>query len=525
MKKQNWILALLLTLALCLGLLAGCAKKADETEKPQDGTPTQTPDAPDESDEQGEPEELKEIVFYYVTANTIETDAVQAVSEAVNEISEREIGVHVDLHPTALGNYVQTVTMAISGGEQVDICSVYCVAPVDFSTMYAAGQLMDIKPLLEEYGQPLLETVGDYIDAYALDGGIYGVPVLRDYAASNYFVMRTDILNELGMLEQAQNATKFSDIEAIYDAVLEGTDLYPIGGQQIVLWYRHTGLGYTQDDWSVADRYDSVGDGLYVLHTDDNGTITNVFESDAFKWTMEKTNEWYENGYIWPDTALNSEHVDTIMKQGILFSSFQMSEIGVEGAKLNSTGYEVTCLNVGNAYISTSAVVKFGCGVPVVAKEPEAAVKFLNLAYNSPEVMTLLDWGIEGRDYYINDAGEAAYPDGNAEVPYHENDYMFGNYFLVVPWEGNGSDFRERAKEDLAVAPISHFLGFMLNASELTNEVAAITAVEDEFVPALTTGSYTDELYQSFLDKLSSAGVDTYIESAQTQLNAYLAAK
>lgn len=39
------------------------------------------------------------------------------------------------------------------------------------------------------------------------------------------------------------------------------------------------------------------------------------------------------------------------------------------------------------------------------------------------------------------------------------------------------------------------------------------------------TGLYTEENYNAFLSKLESAGIGEYIDAAQTQLDAWLAAK
>lgn len=50
---------------------------------------------------------------------------------------------------------------------------------------------------------------------------------------------------------------------------------------------------------------------------------------------------------------------------------------------------------------------------------PEAAMKFLNLTYTDADVINLLIYGIEGRDYVKNDDGTVSYPEEKILQPYH----------------------------------------------------------------------------------------------------------
>ena len=78
---------------------------------------------------------------------------------------------------------------------------------------------MDISGLLEEYGQDVLSTVGSLIESTTVDGSIYAVPTYRTLVTRAYIVMRTDVLEDLGLLEKAQNMTSFTEYEEILAAV------------------------------------------------------------------------------------------------------------------------------------------------------------------------------------------------------------------------------------------------------------------------------------------------------------------
>ena len=93
----------------------------------------------------------------------------------------------------------------------------------------------------------------------------------------------------------------------------------------------------------------------------------------------------------------------------------------------------VTCVELSKRFMATRNGTQFTWVVPTTAKEAEAAVAFMSLLYTSPEINNLLAWGVEGRDYIIEN-GVARYPGDTADVPYHSADFIIGNQFLVTPW-------------------------------------------------------------------------------------------
>ena len=74
-------------------------------------------------------------------------------------------------------------------------------------------------------------------------------------------------------------------------------------------------------------------------------------------------------------------------------------------------------------------------------------------------------------------------------------------------------------------AEVSPYLGFAVDTTELDNEIAAITAVNDQYTYNLGSGLYTDEMYADYLAKLESAGLQAYLDAFQTQLDAWVAAR
>ena len=165
--------------------------------------------------------------------------------------------------------------------------------------------------------------------------------------------------------------------------------------------------------------------------------------------------------------------------------------------------------------------------VPVTSKEPEAAVKFLNLMYTDKEVVDLLNYGIEGSDYVVKDDGTYGYPKGydSTNVGYHiDMTWLFGNQYLAGVWEGDDPESREISKEINAEASKSATFGFSADVSEFGTQIAAITSAVNEYAGTLQNGlaQDVDATLEEFLQKLNAAGIDQVADGVQAQLDAWI---
>lgn len=106
---------------------------------------------------------------------------------------------------------------------------------------------------------------------------------------------------------------------------------------------------------------------------------------------------------------------------------------------------------------------------------------------------------------------------------YHVADFMFGNQFLALPWDGQPADFRQVAKAEMDGAKESKYLGFSCDTSGIQNELTSISNVISEYGPSLESGIAPAGDYEKFIDKLNSSGADTIVAEYQKQLDAWLA--
>ena len=500
MKTWKAILALLLVAALMLTLFAACGT----SEEPSDNS-----GAPIIEDD--ETTEIKMILFDF---NSSGIDHADRITEAVNALTVPEINVSADITFMSMGDFVSKVQMTIAGGEQVDLLSA-CTAN-NASTLYQAGMLMEVGELLETYAPEALNVVGDYITCYTYDGGVYGLPTYRNLLTCRWIIMNQDVLDELGLTEKADSMTTWSEFEEILQAVKDNkTDagMYPIISNTGTVWQ---GALFSSDTLNT-EAYDTLGDNVYSVYTDQDGTVSLLPGQDSWVYANELAASWNEKGYIYPDSIYNvTLSGNDLMNQGVTFSLICSSEFGVE----KSTNYSVPIYakQISEPLLSTSSLTTWGMGVPVTAEEPEAACKFLNMLYTNADLMNVLVNGQQDVDYELVD-GQVSY----IENGYRGGNFVFGNNLLLTPSLGQGADFNEVVAEQMKTMQSSAYLGFTIDTSELELPISQISAVNDQYRTSLCGGEYNEATYNEYIEKLETAGVQEYLDAVQTQLDAWLA--
>ncbi len=442
------------------------------------------------------------------------------VVKKLNEYTRDKIGVVIsDITWGGLGDYGTALGLALASGEPYDVIMSFNNGSTGISSLYSNGQVMDITELLAEYGQPTLEMMSDYIGAFSIGGRIYGVPTYRNYASKGYIIMREDILNELGLMEKAENMTTWSELEEILTEVKEKTELRPFGSAYIQQTI------YPSDSMEDVIRFDNLGDNYVVLYSDSDGNVSSLLENADYRAMQDRVRGWYNKDLIYKDLLTSTDTADTFLQNSSIFGYMVHSELGVEAAKEQTTGKDLYCKELHNIMLNTNTPQMCGLCVPSVSDEPEAAVKWIDALYNSPEMMNLLVWGVEGQDYVVED-GMARYPDGVTAdtVGFHEFDFLYGNNFLALPWQGTSADMRELALQETQNAPVSPFMGFVADLSEMSNTLASLSATKTEYYNRILYGAYTDEEWDEYVAKLKTSGLDEYLDAFRTQLGEWLEA-
>ena len=547
--KKTKILALALVLALCLSVLAGCGSteqsaasggassgsasgETSGTAPAASGSGAQpaaeTGDAGAGVDDEEEEEDMEEIKITWLTLGPMSAEQTDPVVDAINAITEREINTHVEMEFYDAGTYATRVPMMIQANEKLDLIMYTPIPGSGFQSFKAQGQLLDISGYLDEYGQDVKSILGPLLQGTSsADGGVYGVCCNRILGSYLAIVMRTDVLEELGLLEKAQNMTTWTEYEEILKEVVANTDYAGMGNtdtngtvMSIVPYF--TG----EDAFADCKGFDTLGETTHLVYVDEaTNQVGSYYESEQYRKGCERAERWYNEGLIYKDAAMSQTFGNALIQQGVCFSVLASAELGVEESYESQTGFDLTFVRVAEAAIGSDATYKFGFAVPVTAQEPEAAVKFLNLLYTNTDLNDILSWGVPGRDWVKVD-GCADYPEGvdGQNVQYHMMD-IFGNQFITTPWIDNGPDFRQvqQAEQDRLV--FSKYMGFAPETADISNEQANCAMVGSQFNGRLSSGSggNCDAMLASFSQQLQAAGIETIVSAYQAQLDQWLA--
>lgn len=485
-----------------------------------------------ESRESGSAAGISEIVVIAPSLGPIQP-GVPEVEAMINAITGPEIGVRIKYQMIEVGSYIDQLTLMMSSQEKADLVLTMPLGPISFMTMAAQNQLMDIGPLIDQYGQDLImvtnKTIEGFTNATKVNGRRLGVTGFFDKVLNLYFLTREDLLEKHNI--SIDNINSLDDIEAVLaefkaaepnmSAILpSSTDAAIIEDGNAILF---------ENSFDNPTTFDFLGDNrtrLSVAYLNDPYTIINYYKTPEFRRNIERVRKWYLDGYVYKDAPINTEMAEVLVTGNKGVSWFCGSERGVEANKTSQVGYPVKAHLIGSTPISTAVMTNFVWIVPVYSKEGAAAVKFLNKLYTDVRIANLLSWGIEGRDYEAMPDGTIDFPKGldTLTVPYHQTDFLFNQYLSKV-WVGNPPDIRLQALKENQNAPVSPLLGFTYDPAPVQAEVSAITNVITQYRPGLLSGSIDPAAgLPEFIRALEAAGAGKVIAEVQRQLDAWRAA-
>ena len=183
MKKKA--LALLLGLSVLAGTLAGCGaeeKKESEASKDKEVVEESKEEVKEESKEEAkEPEELVEIVWAW---DGEAPSGIQEVEDALNEMTEKDIGVHVTLYP--MTDMDTQLALDVATGTQIDLVLSFGNS---LHKKVTDGLIQPVDDYLE-YATDIMEDCGNTFKGGQYCGVQYGFPLA--WSSSNGYGIVVD---------------------------------------------------------------------------------------------------------------------------------------------------------------------------------------------------------------------------------------------------------------------------------------------------------------------------------------------
>lgn len=506
MKK---VLSLLLTLVLLSGVVAFAS--AEETLEPVTLT----------------------IMFH---GSNVTDDS--AVLEKVNAYLAEKINAKLDVIWGTWGDFDANATMSLNAGDPIDMYFTCSWSQNEYNTYAKKGMYVRLDDpennLIEKYASDLWATLPAVLTEGATiegsDGlGVYAVPGYKDIATQNCWDINVDLLEKYGYTLDDIKNTDYYGFGDILKTVKEGEgdNFYPLMVEGMVLERMVTN--------SIIVAGDSGSTNLlsyYINPTDTaelgayGNVMLNKFATDEYKKFVEKTREYYLAGYIDPALSVAETANDTrVNKQltGQYLIGTQSYALGYELQASQERNIHVEMVPVTPPYVDTTSSQGAMVAISTASENPDRAMMFLNLLNTDPYLMTLLNYGVEGVHYTLAD-GLVTFTDKRSDFQPWTNG--MGNVTLLPPTAGQGAGFWDSFKAYYGEAHKIPIIGFTLDSSSVQVEMSALANVAAEYALALDTGAVDPaEKLPEFLQKLDAAGMQKYLDEANTQLAAFLAAK
>lgn len=515
--KLKKMLCLLLALVMVMAVMTACAAKTETG----DQTTAADGNAATDTDTAGETTANDEIVTLKIlTAGDTPAD-LEKVEQAINEkLVADGLGINVDISYFPWSDYQDKSSTMIMSGEQVDLYLVFLSTAFN---NYSNRLSLDLKDLYDTYGTSIQPHISEQdLSAYmTTDGALVAVPAIYPKnGISGAMLYREDLREKYG----CEPITDLDTLLAYCKAIKENeTGMVPF--VRLVTPLARV-LGKEFDNYAGGPEntfytIEKTADGKYIAH--------NVYEVGLANYEMAKINaEMIQEGYLPTDAAqLDVETENNWFKNGksaILNQDlFQFTQVE-DAVKQNVPGAELawTILNPDDGVRWSAS--NNACAIASTCQNPEKAMQFINWLHADQANYDLYMYGIEGEHYTLADDGSIQLPEGvtSATNPYNATPWNFYNDQLHRASAADSAltkdamNYWANAKVKEAIAP-----DFAFDPTNVTLEVGQLSSVAKEIMEPMYRGSSDLSGWEDGLKKMKDAGIDTYLEEVQRQLDAY----
>lgn len=550
MKKKA--LCLLLAMIMVLSILAGCTSKPAETpDTPATSEPAadNTANTPEEQPaEQPEEPALEQKTIQLMITGAGKQANSDKVWAAFNEQLQQYVpNTTVEFIDVSFDEYSEKFSQILASGEGVDLAWTGWL--INKPQNIADGNLMPLDDLLAEYGQGIVDTLGENvveIHRNAADGKLYYLPSWQGLCGERRgWLVVTEIAELAGdtWIEDTEAAlnkwrNNYSGIED-FQAVLDQATKYLAAAKEAGKLGAgiNTGRAF---GWSMYNgMYSFLGVGgaeIGITYCDGTFTVKDGVAGEHYKLYAKTMADWYKEGYIRSDIMSVDTSTLTMPKNGeitdttYVFSCDPYLTEADQEAAIADAGMDMTYLPIEeNAYLILGGDTSYA--IPYCADEPERAMMVLNAIYSQPDLYNTLIYGIEGEDYTKNADGTitTSYVGASptADDSYGIQRWIIGSCKNALINNGTDPNYYADLEALEETARVNPFLNFTFDRTNVEGICASLLNVYYEYGPQLDNGVAGDnweELYNNYMAARKDAGIEELVTEFQNQLNAYIEA-
>ena len=471
------------------------------------------PAAMDEIDFSEEP-----VTITYLTIGDKPTNGrTEEVIEKLNKILVKRLNAKLDIYYVGWSDYLTNYNNTVKTKElEVDLIGTGSDWLDAWPNVIEGNFLPLSEDMIRKYCGITYTNVPKSIwRSCSYEGSIYFIPENEYTQWTNHgFIYREDLAKEAGLYE----INSWDDLSTYFYSVREKhPDMIPWdtdGKTSIVP------LGYIMSKRKYAPIYELTTYGLWGEDLDNKGKIISPFyKGDELIEYAKLMKEWRLKGVFRSDAAMVGNNEDEFyMGESAVVQHHTQNFYTVIKPKADldmpDTNVKFYWFGKENGNLLKVSNLHGAMAVSAYSKNPERALMVYDMLRNDQECYNLIRYGIEGIQYEFTNSHMIDKPSGyneskdsfvtnfwwgrrdEYEVP--ESSYALDDYYTLVnsyehvaeayPWEG---------------VPFA--------TPYVNDELKAITAICDEYIPQISMGAYVgppEEKVAEFRAKLKQAGFE-----------------
>ena len=523
---------------LCLAIAAvmtasnaGCGKgpsAADAMDDSQSQPAVKDSEEKDQQENTGsaqawEPEELDtservDFIIYELGDAPADLDLVQ---EKINEILLEKVNATVDFQFSTWVDWQQKYSLQLTTGG-VDL--IYTANWSEYGTLANSGAFLPLDDLLDTVSPDMRELIGESaLNQCRVGGQLYTIPCNDLEFTCNGIIYREDLREKYDL--PVPNTPE--NIEAYLLGIKENDpdqQLLDVNGQETmgtVFNFKYPWVTFTGVPYGLAINYDTPQE------------VNDYWFSDDFLEDMKLLKKWADLGF-WSRSALSNTPQEAPLENGLsvmYFAGFNPAKATwvMKDVEEEHPDWKVEFIAFGETtgVIFPANMQTNGTAVSKDCKNPERAMKVLELLLTDKELNDLVMYGIEGEHYEVDENGiyqnlSDKYGYGSMSTP------NLRNKDIMIPSEARlrQDKFSTKLEEigsKTKFLNIDIFCGFTEDNTPYSTEYGAVSNVCDQYLKPLLVGTVddVDAAVAQFRDKLKEAGIDACREGYKEQWIAY----
>lgn len=542
MKKK--MLALFLATSMVAGLV-GCGGSSSSTDTSASktdtsattSTSTDTSSAADTADAAAIDTSEHVTITYMTTGGKPTNGATEEMLEKLNAILTEKVNAELEIYYIDWTDYlsVYNLTLAQMDGT-VDLVGT-ASDWLDAWPNAKNGAFLELsEDMLKTYAPQTWASVSpEHWELCKYDGNIYLMPEDNYAQWTNHgYAYRLDWAKEAGLEDGVHSwedlTTYFRYVKEAYPDVIpwdsDGTQY----GQMVGGWIASHSNYVSIDGLNAGAMWGGTKDDLYTVYS------PYVTDTDSLVEYAKMMKEWDEIG-VWKTDVLNNVASDNR-------EDFKIGRVAAEQHHTQTwtdlcshkAGYTIydddEDAETGFFYFGEEtqnlvalSITHGAMAVSAASKNPERALMVYDLLRNDPECYQLINYGIQGKQWDVNEEGLRIQPESyNKDTDAITTNFWWGrNDDLEIKDATMNWDAIDKLYAEYDKIKIDYPYGqFVPDVDNIQSQINNISEIHTNYMKQISFGKYTgtaEEIVAEYQEALKAAGIDEVTAELQRQFD------